>query len=134
LLKSHVLLVPIFRPYHTVYGFLADPHNFPAWGVLEPGSVMRHLGDSDYLVDLPRGRSIMRFTPPNTFGVLDYQVFKEGEDGGPVTPVRLHANEDGCELVLVWMQRPGVSDERFASDIEWVHSDLLRVKTYLEAR
>ena len=132
MLNSRVLIIPIERTYQTVYSFLADPRNFPRWGVLEPGATMRHLDGSDYLVDLPRGRRVMRFTPYNAFGVLDYQVFSQGEDGGPVNPVRLHPNEEGCELVFVWLQRPGVSDERFASELEWLNSDLLRLKTYLE--
>jgi hypothetical protein len=55
-----------------------------------------------------------------------------GEDQGPITPVRLIANEDGCELVLIWYQRDGVSEERFLSDAQWVESDLTRLKTLME--
>ena len=51
---------------------------------------------------------------------------------GPITPVRLVANNGGCELLLLWLQRDGVSDEKFRSDAEWVQSDIQRLKTLLE--
>jgi hypothetical protein len=134
MLRSRVFTIPIHRSYGDVYGFLSEPTNLPLWGGTEPESTMKHLGGSDYLVDLPSGRRVMRFTPRNEFGVLDYQVFLPGETEGPVTPARLHPNEEGCEFVLTWYQRPGVSDERFASESEWTYSDLLRMKAYIETR
>ncbi len=134
MLKSRVFTIPIHRRYADVYGFLAEPSNFAVWGGTEPGSEMKHLGGSDYLVVLPSGRRVMRFTPLNDFGVLDYQVFLEGETSGPTTPVRIHPNQEGCEVVFTWFQRPGVSDEQFESEAEWAYSDLLRMKAYIEAR
>lgn len=134
MLKSRVFTIPIHRRYEDVYGFLAEPANLAIWGGTEPESEMEHLGGTDYLVVLPGGKRVMRFTPINAFGVLDYQVFMPGETQGPVTPVRLHPNQEGCELVFTWFQRPGVSDEQFASESEWAYSDLLRMKAYLEAR
>jgi hypothetical protein len=134
MLKSRVFTIPIHRSYADVYGFLSEPANFALWGGSEPGSEMTHLGDNDYLVTLPRGRRVMRFTPRNEFGVLDYEVFLEGETGGPVTPVRIHPNQDGCEIVFTWFQRLGVTDEQYESETEWAYSDLLRMKAYIEAR
>jgi len=134
MLKTRVFTIPIHRPYQQVYAFLAEPTNLEMWGGTLPDTHMRHLGGTDYLVDLPGGRRVMRFTPVNPFGVLDYQVFREGESRGPVTPARLYQNDDACELMLTWFQRPGVSDEQFASESEWAYSDLLRMKAFLEAR
>ncbi len=134
MLKSRVFTIPIHRKYADVYGFLAEPKTFALWGGSLPETEMKHLGGMDYLVTLPRGPRVMRFTPFNEFGVLDYEVFLEGETGGPVTPVRVHPNQDGCEIVFTWFQRPGVSDEQFESDAEWAYSDLLRMKAYIEAR
>lgn len=134
MLKSRVFTIPIHRRYDEVYGFLSEPTNFVLWGGAEPQSTMEHLGGTDYVVQLPRGARVMRFSPQNEFGVLDYQVFLQGESGGPLTPVRLHANQEGCELVFTWFQRAGVSDEQFASESEWAYSDLLRMKAFIEAR
>ncbi|MEO6014041.1 MAG: hypothetical protein ABIQ30_10715 [Devosia sp.] len=133
MLASIVVKVAIARPFAEVYDFLADPVNFGRWAAL-PDSIMEPVGGSDWLVDLPRGRMTIRFTPRNLFGVLDYQVFPIGMDGGPVTPVRLIANGEICELVLIWFQRAGVGDEQFRSDAEWVESDLQRLKSLVEAR
>ena len=131
MLTSEVIKVSINRPYAEVYEFVADPMNFSRWAS-SPDGVMEPLDGGDWLVDLPRGRMAIRFAPRNNFGVLDYQVFPPGGNGGPVTPVRLIPNGEGCELILVWLQRPGVTDERFKSDAEWVASDLQRLKTLLE--
>ena len=128
---SVAIKVAIERPYDQVYDLLVDPWFFAKWAV-NPDTIMQPLGGTDWLVELPRGQAVIRFTAPNEHGVLDYQTFPVGAGGGPVTPVRLIRNDDGCELVLVWQQRPGVSDEKFQSDAEWVASDLQRLKTLIE--
>lgn len=128
---SHVITVSIGRPYGEVYEFLADPLNFGRWASL-PNSTMDPLGGSDWLVDLPRGRRVIRFAPRNTFGVLDYQVFEKGEDGGPITPVRVVPNGGGTELIFVWFRHDGVSDDMFRSEVEWITSDLQRLKSLVE--
>ncbi|MEQ1901684.1 MAG: SRPBCC family protein [Devosia sp.] len=128
---SRLIKVIIERPYGQVYEFLADPLNFARWATL-PGTDVEPLGGSDWMVEVPRGKIAIRFTPRNNFGVLDYQTFPPGEDGGPVTPVRLYPNGEGAELVLTWFQREGVTDERFQSDAEWVESDLQRLKSLIE--
>lgn len=131
MLASEVVKVSINRPFAEVYDFLAEPMNFTRWAS-SPGATMEPLDGGDWLVELPRGRMAIRFAPRNNFGVLDYQVMVPGESSGPVTPVRLVPNGTGCELILVWLQQPGVDDERFKSDAEWVASDLQRLKTLLE--
>jgi len=94
---------------------------------------MQALDGGDWLVDIPAGQQmVIRFAPRNNFGVLDYQIFRPGETSGPITPVRLIANGDGCELLLLWKQRPDVPPGRFRSDVEWIESDLHRLKTLLE--
>jgi hypothetical protein len=133
MMQSEVVQVSIARPYAEVYEFLAEPMNFTRWAA-NPGSGMLPLDGGDWLVELAPGKRVIRFAPRNTFGVLDYQTFSQGDDGGPVTPVRLVPNEHGCELLLLWFRRPGMDAARFASDIEWVRSDLERLKTLLEVR
>ena len=130
-MQSSVIKIAIRRPYAAVYEFLAEPMNFVRWAA-NPESEMTPLDGGDWQVELPTGRMAIRFAPRNNFGVLDYQVFPVGGESGPVTPVRLVPNDDGCELLLVWFQRPGVPDERFKSDAEWVASDLNRLKALLE--
>lgn len=129
--SSEVIAVSIRRPYAAVYEFLAEPMNFNRWAS-NPGSEMVPLDGGDWLVELPRGPSVIRFSPRNNFGVLDYQVFAQGEDGGPATPVRLVANGAGATLFLVWFKREGVEEVQYRSEIDWIASDLNRLKTLLE--
>jgi hypothetical protein len=130
--SSRVIKVSIDRPYGQVYEFLADPMNFARWASV-PGTDVLPLRDGAWLVEVPTGQVAIRFSPRNSFGVLDYQTFPPSETSGPVVPVRLHPNDDGCELLLVLMQRPGLSDEQFKSDAEWVTSDLQRLKALVES-
>jgi hypothetical protein len=131
MLNSEVVILPIDRPYAEVYAFCIDPLNFGRWNSM-PGSQMEPLGGYEYLVDLPQGRRVMKFMRPNSFGILDYEVYERGETSGPVRPIRLLANGAGTDLQLTWYQQPGVSDEQFQSELEWLRSDLLRLKTFLE--
>jgi hypothetical protein len=131
MLASEVIKVSIERPYRDVYDFLAQPANFPRWAA-NLDSDIRPMGGNDYLVDLPMGKRTIRFSQRNPFGVLDYEIFDQGKSIGPVVPVRLHSNGEGCELVLIWLRRPGSSEAQFHSDAEWVRSDLTRLKTLLE--
>lgn len=130
---SEVIKIQIERPYAQVYDFLADPQNFPRWAS-DPDSSMEPLGDNLFRVHLSGRLRVIRLTPSNSFGVLDYQVYADDlqQPLGPVVPVRLYANDRGSELVLVWLQRPGVSEEQFRSDADWVRSDLQRLKSLLE--
>jgi hypothetical protein len=43
------------------------------------------------------------------------------------------AKGGGCELVLTLFRQPGMSDERFAADAQWVMRDLDAAKRLLEA-
>lgn len=131
MLASEVITVSIRRPYAEVLEFLADPMNFTRWASA-PGSIMEPLGGTDWLVDLSSGRTVIRLTARNVYGVFDYQTFPPGEDGGPTTPARLVPNQDGADFSLVWFWRKGTTEERFRSEIEWARSDMQRLKTLLE--
>ena len=56
-------------------------------------------------------------------------------EGSPAltTPMRLIANDGGCEIIYTQFQRPGMSDEAFASEVEWVTSDFAALRSLLEA-
>jgi hypothetical protein len=75
---------------------------------------------------------VIRFAAGNDYGVLDYTVSKEDGSGGRTTPVRLIRNEGGCELIVVFFQHPGQTDEEFASRVEWARNDYLTLKSVVE--
>lgn len=132
MLKSKVITVQIHAPLDRVYEFCAEPLNFPLWAA-NFGSDMQRLSEHEWLVEVPRGRIVIRFAERNDWGVLDYCTYAQGESDGPVTPVRAIRNGEGSELQFVWFQRPGVDDARFASDVEWIASDLNRLKSLIES-
>ena len=49
-------------------------------------------------------------------------------------PLRAEACGDGTEMSITFIQRPDMSEEAFKSIIEWITTDLLVLKTVLEAR
>lgn len=130
-MRSQPVNVLIEQPFDDVYRYLVDPLNFPSWGPLLNVDI-HHIGAGDWLVELPRGRAVMRFTEPNLYGVLDFRISPEGAAPGPAVAVRLTPNSDACELTILWLQQPGVSDEQFAQEVERIGGHLAALKTMLE--
>ena len=134
MLKSQIVQIQINRPYGETYRVVSKPENFPRWSpVLEPRFEPRGNNGLDWLVELPTGTHVIRFSPPNDYGVLDYTVIPE--DGAPsrTTRVRLVPNEEGCELIILFFRHPSLTDEAFASYIEWAKTDFMTLKTVVEA-
>jgi hypothetical protein len=122
--------VAIDRPAAEAYDVLSAPENFPKWASGLAAS-MRNVGD-DWIADTPEGRAVVRFSERNAYGVLDHSVTLPR--GITVyVPLRIVAKESGCELVLTLFRQPGMSDERFAADAQWVMRDLDAAKRLLEA-
>jgi hypothetical protein len=131
--RSHTISLFIDYPYQATYRFLADPRNYGEWAAVDRRTY-RPLDNGDWegMTGIG-GMRHFRFTPANAFGVLDHAVFVPGET--PLwTPMRVTPNEEGTDLVYTFYQRPGMSDEVFASAIEWITTDFLALKALLEAR
>ena len=124
------LTIAIDRSAEEAYDFLSAPENFPKWASGLAAS-LRKVGE-DWIADTPEGRAVVRFSERNAYGVLDHSVTLPR--GVTVyVPLRVVAKDCGCELVLTLFRRPGVSDERFAADAQWVMRDLDAAKRLLEA-
>lgn len=129
--RSHTITLQIERPYARVYQFLVDPRNFPQWAAVEAAS-FKALENGDWQAMTPGGLRHYRFTPANEFGVLDHALFEPGAT--PMfTPMRVFANEEGCELTFTFFRRAGMTDAEFESTIEWITTDFLTLKSVLEA-
>ena len=130
--KSKTISIPIHRPFDEVYEFLAEPRNFPSWASnLGPDFVQ--LNETDWATTTRNGRLILRFARRNAHGVLDHEVFLEGKMI-ITTPMRLIANDEGCEIIYTQLQRPGMSEASFESEVEWVKSDFEALRSLLESR
>ncbi|WP_223258553.1 hypothetical protein [Trinickia symbiotica] len=74
----------------------------------------------------------IRFTELSAYGVLDHYV--ELPDGTEIyVPMRVISNGTGTEVQFTLFRVPGMIDEKFAADAEWVMRDLKRLKELLEA-
>ena len=123
------LSIAIDRAAAEAYEFLSAPENFPQSATGLAGS-QRKAGD-DWIADTPDGRAVVRFSERNAYGVLDHSVTLPR--GVTVyVPLRVVPKGEGCELVLTLFRRPGMSDEHFAADAEWVMRDLSAAKRVLE--
>lgn len=126
---ARTLSVPIHRSAAEAYAFLAVPENFARWAS-GLGSSLRRDG-ADWIVNTPDGPATVRFSEPNTRGVLDHSVqLREGRT--VYVPLRVVARDAGCELVLTLYRPPGASDEQFEADARWVMRDLEAAKRLLE--
>jgi hypothetical protein len=47
-------------------------------------------------------------------------------------PMRVFPNGEGTEVLITMFRQPGVSDEKFAEDTQWVRRDLEALKELLE--
>jgi len=119
--ESCTVSISIKRPVADVYAYLADPANFPQWSLFI--REIRREGD-DWLATTPSGSVLMRFTPPNEFGILDHYVTVSPELQVYV-PLRVVANgEDGSEVLFTIFRLPGMDEAQFAADIALVRTDL----------
>jgi len=129
--QSHAISLTINCTADAAYAYLVEPTNFPDWA-LAVGRDMRQVGPREWAVGSPNGERLVRFCPRNNLGVLDHALYRPGEE--PVMmPMRVFPNGEGCELTFVYFRRTDQNDEQFASTIEWLTSDFLALKSYLEA-
>lgn len=132
--RFETIAVPIRRDYDACYAQLSDPWNYPRWSPI-PDARFEPVDDSErkFRVDLPRGRRILRFSPQNDYGVLDYAVHSEEGAHETTAFLRLVPNGEGCVLVALYSKPDDVDDAQFDSDMEWVANDLKAIAAALEA-
>jgi uncharacterized protein YndB with AHSA1/START domain len=132
LYHSATVTVSIDCPAKEVYEFLAEPLNLPTWSVAI--SKIEHRRGNEWVAYTADGEITFLYTPRNEYGILDYSMRRQGEEDPGIVPARVFANGDGAEITLTYFQRSGISDEAFASEVEWTRTDLLTVKALLEVR
>lgn len=127
--ESRTLSVRINRPLPIVYEFLANPENWNQWAHGLGKSIRRSQGR--WIADEQDGTIEVRFTPKNKFGVVDHYIRRKSGQNIYV-PMRLIENGRGCELLFTLFREPGISDETFLADQEYVRQDLNALKRILE--
>ena len=103
----------IERDALDVYNFVSDPKNLPQWASGLSAAVK------------------VRFVERNKYGVLDHFV-ATGSGPEVYMPMRVFPNGEGAEVLITVFRQPGVSDEKFGEDTQWVRRDLEALKDLLE--
>ena len=103
----------IERPVLDVYNFIVEPRNLPKWASGLNAAVK------------------VRFVERNKYGVLDHYV-SVGSGPEIYMPMRVFPNGDGAELLITVYRQPGVTEEKFVDDTQWVRRDLEALKELLE--
>ncbi|HEY8252296.1 MAG TPA: SRPBCC family protein [Burkholderiales bacterium] len=105
-------------PVLDVYNFIVEPRNLPKW--------------ASGLASGPGGAPAkVRFVERNKWGVLDHYV-TVGSGPEVYMPMRVFQNGDGAELLITVFRQPGVTEEKFVDDTQWVRRDLEALKELLE--
>lgn len=127
--KSKTLTVSIECSPATVYEFVLNPENLPCWAGAFCRSVQKL--DDEWIVETPDGDVAIEFIARNELGVLDHRVrLPQGVE--VLVPMRVIANGAGSEVIFTLFQAPGMSDEKFAEDGDWVDRDLQSLKRLME--
>jgi len=128
--ESRHLSTHIARPAAEVYAFVTDPARLPEWAAGLGGSIERR--DGRWVAESPMGQVEVRFAPQNQFGVADHDVTLP--DGRTfANPMRVLADDSGCEVVFTLRRQPDMTDEAFESDASAIRTDLETLKRLLEA-
>jgi hypothetical protein len=128
-LEVRTITVSIGRDWRAVYDFCCVPENFARWATGLGGLERSGTG---WIARTPEGVAMpVRFAPPNAHGVLDHWL--SPPDGDEIyLPLRVIANRTGCTAMFTLLRQPGMTDERFAADADWVARDLARLKAMME--
>lgn len=125
------LRVSIARSAEEAYEFLSLPENFGKWAS-GLGASLRKV-DGEWVAESAAGPVRVRFSERNSHGVLDHAV-TDPQGTGVYVPLRVLPRATGCELELTLIRQPGMSDDKFAADADWVMRDLQAAKRLLETK
>jgi hypothetical protein len=130
MMSARTYSISIGHEWRALYERIWRPDFFSKWASGLAESDLRKDGDQ-WLADGPEGPIRIRFTPYNSYGVMDH--FVDTAEGPTVyVPLRVVQNGDGAEVMLTLFRQPEMDDQRFAADAKWVNRDLRSLKTLIE--
>lgn len=126
MLEARTLSITVARDWRALYEALWQPESFPFWASGLSTSPLEPDGDA-WKAQGPEGPIRIRFTGHNAFGVMDHWV--ELPNGRVVhVPMRVVANGEGAEVMLTLYRQPGMSEDAFRRDQDWVRRDLQHLR------
>jgi hypothetical protein len=126
---SRTISVQIGKPLAEVYAFAHVPQTFMKWA--SGLATTLHKEGDQWIADTPEGKARVRFSEENQYGVLDHWVsLPTGQE--IYIPLRVIANDEGCEVGLTLFRLREVDDGAFERDAATVTKDLGVLKRLLE--
>jgi hypothetical protein len=126
--KVKHISVSINRSADDVYQFTSNPENFPKWVEFIRSMAIQ---DDLWIAETDNGDIRIRFAPKNKLGVVDHQVtLPSGETVN--NPMRVVANNKGCEFIFTLFWMPGRTEAEFKEDAKAVAADLQKLKEIME--
>ena len=128
--ESRHIAVHIDRSPDEVYAYASQPAKLPEWA---PGLCTAITPvDDHWVAESGMGRIVVRYAPPNPYGVIDHDVTLESGETFH-NPVRVLPHDDGAEVVFTLRRQAGMSDADFDRDSQAVLADLMALKDRVEA-
>jgi hypothetical protein len=130
MMKSDTKTITIERDSQTVYEFVANPENLPAWAKGFARSIRRS-GD-DWMIETPHGEELLvRYVTNAEFGIVDFHI--EAAPGAVfVVPSRVVPNGSGAEYIFTQFQLATMSDALFEGQVRTLTQELVILKHTLE--
>ena len=133
MLASQQIQIDLDVPFPVAEAFLSEAHNYSLWASGLGAGIKAGPNPDWWIADSPAGQVMIRFSHPNKVGIFDHWV--KLENGTEIyIPMRLIPNQDGCLLVFTLFRQPGMTDEQFVNDKQWVEKDLQQLKGCLQSR
>lgn len=127
---SRTISVQIGKPLDDVYARAHRPDSFMKWA--SGLATTLHKEGDEWIADTPEGKATVRFSERNAYGVLDHWVLlPTGQE--IYIPLRVIANDEGCEVGLTLFRLSEMDDVAFERDAATVSKDLGVLKRWLEA-
>ena len=128
--ESRHIAVHVERPVDEVYAYASQPAKLPEWA---PGLCTAIAPvDDHWVAESGMGHIVVRYAPPNPYGVIDHDVTLESGETFH-NPVRVLPHDDGAEVVFTFRRQDGMSDAELDRDSQAVLADLMALKDRVEA-
>ena len=113
-----------------VWGYVNDLSKWSEWAIHNVKSVGQ--GDNGFwLMDGPRGTSMVKMKSDKTTGILDHDFIDPGEGHWSV-PCRVVAGNLGSHFMITFTKPEQMPDEAFEMGMKLLDEELLKLKEVLE--
>ena len=129
-MKSDTKTITIERDEQTVFEFVANPENLPAWAKGFARSIRR--AGEDWIIETPHGEQLnIRYVIDAEYGIVDYHI-SPAPGVEFVVPSRVVPNGAGAEYIFTQFQLANMSDAVFEGQVRTLTQELTILKNALE--